>query len=64
MKGLEQRLSTLWLFREDEGFVSRMKEIIQEGSQEEKGVEGNLSQCQEVGEWKNVTQERKKEKPP
>jgi len=26
-----------------------MKAIIQEGSQEEKGVEGNLSQCQEVG---------------
>jgi hypothetical protein len=33
-----------------------MKGIIQEGSQEKKGVEGNVSQCQEVGEWKNVTQ--------
>lgn len=63
MKGPEQCLSTLWLIREDEGCLSRMKEIIQEGSQEEKGVEGNLSQCQEVGEGKNVTQKRKKEKP-
>lgn len=63
MKGLEQRLSTLWLIRKDEGFLSRMKEIIQEGSQEEKGVEGNLSQCQDLGEWKNVTQKRKKEEP-
>lgn len=40
----------LWLIREDKGFLSRMKEIIQEGSQEEKGVEGNLSQYQELGE--------------
>lgn len=62
MKGPEQCLSTLWLIRDDEGCLSRMKEIIQEGSQEEKGVEGNLSQCQEVGEWKNVTQKRKEKK--
>lgn len=52
---------TLWLIREDAGFLSRMKEIIQEGSQEEKGVEGNLSQCREVGKQKKVTQKRKRE---
>lgn len=63
MKGLGQRLFTLWLIREEEGLLHRMKEVIQEGSQEEEGVEGNLSQCQEVGKWKNVTRKRKIEKP-
>lgn len=62
MKGLGRRLSGLRLIREDEGCLSGMKETIPEGSQEEKGVEGNASQCREAGEWKNATQERK-EKP-
>lgn len=39
-----------------------MKEAIPEGSQEEKGVEGNASQGREAGEWKNATRERR-EKP-
>lgn len=39
-----------------------MKETIPEGSQEEKGVEGNASQRREAGEWKKATRERR-EKP-